>query len=199
VTLVPTLIHSYSGRLDDDTREAAAIPTVLAGLRSVPSERDATWGQRRFSTDNWVEREYSSGTTGDRVRLTVVRSYDAKSVYHHPELAVAYRTSFVGEETRRFPQRPDIPVHILKPAHGVRAGGMYVLHHGSHFVDDPIQFQLRAAVEMLFTRRKPMTLFFVFDQQGPGSEDTGESSAAKLLFAAVDAFLAQKTVSAGAQ
>jgi hypothetical protein len=53
--LVPTIIHSYSGATHDDRRTTAAIPAVLVGHDSVPSERDETWGKRRFDSDDWTE------------------------------------------------------------------------------------------------------------------------------------------------
>jgi hypothetical protein len=188
--LVPTIIHSYSGAAFDDRRTTAAIPSVLAGFDSAPSGRDETWGKRRFDSDDWTEREYRN-IGGEKLRLTVVRSYDPKSVYHHPELAVAYRTSFVGEEVRRFEPRPDIPVHVLKPGPGVGASAMYVLHYDTRFVDNPIAFQIRAAGELLFSKRRPMTLFFLFDEQANADARVQDATQAGLLFAAIDGFLNQ--------
>jgi hypothetical protein len=188
--LVPTIIHSYSADVHDDGLSTAAIPTLLAGFDSAPSERAATWGKRRFDSDDWIERVYR-GANGERFRLTVVRSLDPKSVYHHPELAVAYRTGFVGEEIRRFEARPDLPVHVLKPAPGVRAAAMYVLHYDTRFVDNPIAFQIRAAGELLFSRRRPMTLFFVFNESPQSGGDAKEPAGAMLLLEAIEAFLNQ--------
>jgi hypothetical protein len=185
--LVPTIIHSYSGAAHDDRRTTAAIPAGLVGHDSVPSERAATWGKRRFDSDDWTERVYSA-VGGQKVRLTVVRSYDPKSVYHHPELAVAYRTSFVGEDVIRMDERPEIPVHVLKPGPGVDARAMYVLHYDTRFVDNPIAFQIRAAGELLFSKRRPMTLFFVFNENARAVDRQAES---ELMFAAIDAFLNQ--------
>jgi hypothetical protein len=186
--LVPTIIHSYSGAAHDDRRTTAAIPAVLVGHDSAPSDRAATWGKRRFDSDDWTERMYRD-VAGQEFRLTVVRSYDPKSVYHHPELAVAYRTSFVGEEVIRMAERPEIPVHVLKPGPGVGASAMYVLHYDTRFVDNPIAFQIRAAGELLFSKRRPMTLFFLFNESARA--DGGRSTEAGLMFAAIDAFLNQ--------
>jgi hypothetical protein len=121
----------------------------------------------------------------------VVRSYDPKSVYHHPELAVAYRTSFVGEDVIVMDERPEVPVHVLKPGPGVGASAMYVLHYDTRFIDNPIAFQIRAAGELLFSKRRPMTLFFLLNENA-GTDDAGGASAeAEFLFAAIDAFLNQ--------
>lgn len=187
LALVPTIIHSYSTDAGDDGRRTAAVPTELAGYTSRPSDRNAAWGQRRFDSHDWVEREYRDVARGHQVTLTVVRSYDAKSVYHHPELAVAYGVSFVGQQVIRLPQRPDVPVHVLKPSPGVPASAAYVLHYDARFVENPIAFQIRTAGELLVTRRKPMTLFFA--QSADAREQAEQVPSASVLLAAVDAFL----------
>lgn len=187
IALVPTIIHSYTDRVADDGRHARQVPDQLAGMTSAPSDRNAGWGRRRFDSDDWVERDFR-GPAGEALTLTIVRTLDAKTVYHHPELAVAYGTSFVGSQVVQWPQRPEIPVHVLTPGPGVNAAGAYVLHYDSRFVADPIRFQIRTAGEMLFSARKPMTLFFVLAKNLP-ERDLSASSAVTLLFAAVDGFI----------
>jgi len=187
VALIPTFIHSYVGFTIADGRSATAIPPTLAGYTSRPSDRNATWGQRRFESSDWVERVYESGA--NRVTLTVVRSFDLKSLYHHPELAVAYGTSFRPAEVARFSSRPDVPVFVLAPGGGTEAVGMYVLHYGDGFVEAPIRFQIRTAGELLVSGRRAMTLFFVTDVTGRSSPPSGASPAARVLFDAIDRFL----------
>lgn len=189
LALVPTIIHSYAGDTEHDGLSAAAIPMILEGYAGRATDRNETWGARRFDSHDWIERHYVQ--PGEDVRVTVIRSYDAKALYHHPELAVAYGTSFVGLETRRFRARPEIPVFVLEPAPGVRAAGLYVLHSGGEFVEAPIRYQFRTAAELLFSKRKPMTLFFVLDADAPVSGDVEDSEAARLLFASIDGFLMQ--------
>ena len=188
LALVPTLIHSYSPDVAVDGRGTEAIPVSLAGYTGVASSRDAAWGQRRFGSDDWIERDYRSGT--DEVRLTVVRSFDPKTLYHHPELAIAYSTSFVGEEIKRMPAEPAIPVHRLKPNAGVEALGMYVLHYDDQFVENPMLFQIQTAGELLFSGRKPMTIFFALDPRAPEDGNIETSGASRVLFAAIASFLA---------
>lgn len=184
--IVPTLIHSYAPQIDTDGRSASSVGTALAGYTGTDSGRNPTWGDRHFGSHDWMERTYRTET--DEVRLTVVTSFDAKSLYHHPELAVAYGADFVGERTRALASRPDVIVHVLQPGPGSRAVGMYALHYGDRFIDDPIRFQIRSAVEMLFSRRQPLTLFFVFDQSAPDVDDLETLGATKVLLAAVDSF-----------
>jgi hypothetical protein len=185
VTLVPTFIHSYTDSTVRDGRTTSSIPMLLAGYDGVPSDRNATWGQRRFESDDWTERIYQSGD--DEVKLTVIRSYDAKALYHHPELAVSYGPSYVRTEVRRFAERPDVPVHVLYADSGLVA--MYVLSYDDAFVEEPIRFQLRTAAELLFSGRKAMTLFFLTDERvGPG--DVESLPSIPVLFSAIDQFAA---------
>jgi hypothetical protein len=187
LALVPTIIHSYA---DDVARDGltASVADSLAGYSGAPTDRNAEWGARRFDSDNWTERLYTRA--GDDVRLTVVRSFDAKALYHHPELAIAYGVPFVGLDVRRFDARPDIPVFVLEPGAGVNAAGLYVLLYDGRFIDAPIRFQLRTAGELLFSSRKPMTLFFVLDSSA-SPPDIERSGAVQLLFAAIDDFQRQ--------
>lgn len=187
LALIPTLIHSYGGDLAADGRSVKIIPAAAAGFTSTPTDRNSAWGKRRFDSDDWIERTYVKG--GDQVQVTVIRSYDAKRLYHHPELAVAYGTSFVGHRVRRFPQHPNVPVHVLTPAPGVSARAMYVLNYGDDFIDDPIRFQMRTAGELLFSRRKPMTLFFVHETSVSDEGNPASLASTDLLFSLVDSFL----------
>jgi hypothetical protein len=188
VALIPTFIHSYADSTVVDGRTTAAVPTTLAGYTSMPSGRSAAWGGRRFDSKDWIERVYESG--GEKVRLTLVRSYDLKALYHHPELAVAYGTPFVHSRITHFSARPDIPVYVLSTNRDVGPVAMYALHYDDRFVQDPIAFQIRTAGELLFSGRKAMTLFFVTDSTGLSSSARETSPAATILFAAIDRFLA---------
>ncbi len=187
LTLVPTFIHSYSASTLSDGRTTQAVPTSLAGYEGTPSGRNASWGKRRFESDDWMERIYRSAT--DEVKLSVIRSYDAKSLYHHPELAVSYGPSYVRTEVRRFPQRRDIPVHVLYTDNNAGTVAMYALHYDNGFVEDPIRFQLRTAGELLFSGRKAMTLFFLTDESAPAGIEIDSLPSIGLVFAAIDRFI----------
>jgi hypothetical protein len=187
VALVPTIIHSYAGLVVNDGRTAASIPSTLASYVASPTRRSPEWGKNRFDSFDWIEREYSG--TGDTVVLTVVRSYDLKALYHHPELAVSYHVAkFNRSEVQTSPDRPDIPVHVLTNTNGGSVA-LYVLSYDGRFIADPIRFQLRTAGELLFTGRKAMTLFFVRDDMPEGAAPL-RLPAARLLFEAVDRFAA---------
>lgn len=184
VTLVPVLIHSYSEMTISDGRSLAAIPESLTGYSGNPSGRNQTWGQRRFGSDDWIERIYRSGN--DEVKLTVIRSYDTKSLYHHPELAVSYGPSYNTSEVKRFAQRPDVPVHVLYAPS--RTVVMYALLYGDRFVEEPIRFQLGLAGELLFSGRRAMTLFFLTDEHIPPDTTIEALPSMRLFFEAIDRF-----------
>jgi len=188
LALVPIVIHGYVGMTISDGRTVAAIPTELVGMSATPGSRDETWGRRRFDSHDWFERRYARGQ--DEVVLTIVRSYDPKTLYHHPELAVAYGTSFLHYERQRLPTHPDVPVHVLRSGPREGAIGLYVLHYGEEFVERPILFQIRTAGELLFSPRQAMTLFFARGRAGANETDLDSLPAARLLFEAVDRFVA---------
>ena len=188
LALVPTYIHSYAGSTVQDGRRTGSISDSLAHYRGASSGRNATWGKRRFDSDDWLERVYRS--SNDEVKLTVIRSDDPKSLYHHPELAVSNGPSYANSEVRRFRQRPDIPVHALSTTGEQRVVALYALHYGDTFVQDPIRFQLRTAGELLFSGRKPMTLFFLTDESVPAGTGVDALPSLELFFEAIDQFVA---------
>jgi hypothetical protein len=188
VALVPTIIHSYVGLVVADGRSTAGIPTTLASFTSAPTKRSTEWGASHFDSHDWIEREYVHG--GDKVVLTVVRSYDLKALYHHPELAVSYHVAKFDRAATETPaDRPDMPVHVLTQ-NDAGSVALYVLHYDGRFISDPIRFQLRTAGELLFTGRKAMTLFFVRQDSVPEGAAPLTLPAARLLYEAVDRFVA---------
>lgn len=187
LALVPTVIHSYVGVEERDDRRSAAIDSSLSGYTSVPSTRDAAWGARVLGSFDWLERRYIHGS--DEVVLTVARSYDLKQLYHHPELVLAYGTSFTKHEVRRFASQPQIPVNVLSQAAEGGSLGLYVLHYEGEFVESPLLFQFRTAAELLLRGRKPMTLFFLRDTRVPPDPDVETLPATRLLFQAIDQFV----------
>lgn len=186
---VPTVIHSYMDSAEPDGRTTSAIPAQLAGERGTPTKRRASWGEDRLASGDWFERSYSRSPA---VKLAVARSFDAKKLYHHPELAIDYGPSYERATVVRLPQRPEVPVHILRGGQGnSRRVALYTLHYEDGYVEDPIRFQLRASFKALFSNRKPMTIFFAAQDLPPGGE-VESSKAATLLLAAMEAFEKQR-------
>jgi hypothetical protein len=86
LTLVPTVIHSYVGLTENDGLKATLIPSQLGERSVVPTDRRPEWVMKNFDSSDWIERRDVSNA--DRT-LFVVRSFDLKRLYHHPELAIA--------------------------------------------------------------------------------------------------------------
>jgi hypothetical protein len=190
LALVPAVMHSYVGATAIDGRSTSRIPSELAGFSSTPSTRHAGWGEDKFESDDWIERTYTDGQ--HELVLTVVRSFDLKRLYHHPELSVAYGTPFVQYEATHVRGAPDVPIHVLRTggAEG-SAVALYALHYGNEFVEHPLLFQIRTAGEMLMAPRKAMTLFFVQQHGVRGDADISTLASKQLLFAAIEQFLRQ--------
>jgi hypothetical protein len=190
LALVPTIIHSYVGSDVPDGRRAAAIGESLDGLSSTPTERNAAWVQRVLKSDDWVERRYTG--EGRNLLLFAARSYDAKTLYHHPELALVRGVDLESEGIVRAPRMPDLPMHVLAARTGAkRYVAAYALIYDGRFIDDPLRFQIRTAGELLFSGRKPLTLIFVSDTNAPAGVALPDTPAASLLVEAVRSFTAQ--------
>jgi hypothetical protein len=189
LALVPTVIHSYVGRLASDDFRTTAIPARLEDEIGTATNRRPQWGMVQFGAVDWIERSY--GTRHD-LTLFVGRSFDAKRLYHHPELAVAYGDSYRPATVVRFPARPDVPVHVLRHETDSTRASMYALLYDGQFVENPIRFQLENSLELLFSSRRPMTLFFVRDMGRGVSNSIERSDAARLLLAAISNFESQR-------
>jgi hypothetical protein len=189
LALVPTIIHSYAGLVVQDGRSTATIPTTVAGFTSLPSARDKGWGKRRFESDDWIERRYLSGS--DEVQLTVLRSYDLKRLYHHPELDVAYGAGYLTEDIVELADAPGVPVHRLRASSETGNTALYTLHYGDEFISDPLWFQVRVAGELLFGGRKPMTLIFARDMRGRKGASPDSYPSARVLVPVMQQFAGQ--------
>lgn len=190
VALAPTVAHTYVNAGTNDGRSVAALPAALAGMPSKRTARSAAWVGATFDSAEWVERVYRAGD-GRRILLFAARTYDAKRVYHHPELALLYGRNArrIGMHTLR--DRPDVPVHLIETSsrEGKGVGG-YVLMYGSVFVANPLTFQLRTALRAVFTPRPLMTLILVHDPVGAvdSAREFEASAAGRLLLHAITAF-----------
>jgi hypothetical protein len=190
--LIPTVIHSYLRVTLDDGLKAAAIPATLAGATSVPTARRPGWIRNNFDTDDWTERTYK--VDGLDVTMFAARSFDAKRLYHHPELAVLRGTQATPSGLARATARPDVPLHVLDTERDGRHGvAVYALLYDGRFIEDPIGFQLRTSAELLFTGRKALTLFMTSDLIGRRDE-IDRAPATRVLLAAIAGFERQAAV-----
>jgi hypothetical protein len=186
---VPTALHGYLGLRQDDGLTTSVIPAVLDGAPSQVFQRRAGWADANLQSTDYTERTYR--VAGRDVRLLVARSHDAKRLYHHPELAALRGFETAGAGVARAAARPDVPLHVLTTAQGGQRGvAVYALLYDGRYVENPILFQLRTSVELLFSGRKPMTLIMATDLAG-SVDDLEKAPATRILLAALGAFEAQ--------
>lgn len=191
LALVPTTLHNYIGlRADDGKSIDAAAPPVVDGMPGSPTSRDAEWGRRAIAAHAFVERSYQP-VGAPPVILTVARSFDAKQLYHHPELVVAYGMNVPDHEIVRLKTLPEVPIHVLTGSEGGQSYSvMYALVYDGTFVEDPARFQLGLSGKLLFSGRKPMTLIFT-RSNGRLPRPVDASPQAEVIAAAVRGFLGQ--------
>lgn len=181
VALVPTVIHLYVGLTASDGRVTAAVAATLDGVVGTDTKRAPSWVREIFGAEDFIERRYSDTT------LFVARSNDLKSLYHHPELGAAYGR---GYDTHRVVKvsTPDGPVamHVLTGTGGLAC---YVLLYDREYVEEPLLFHAKQALVMLFSPRRPMTIFFAHGSAVSTAPE--DSPVARLVLAALRSFLAQ--------
>jgi len=189
LALVPTVLHSYVGAVTRDGRVVHTLAPTLAGFASEKSAKQDDWAELNFATSDWMQRRYIGRST--ELMLTVVRSYDAKRLYHHPENAAAYGNSFSKSEWRVAAGRPQLPVHVARTTDASGPIALYALHYDDRFIDNPITFQIQTAAQLLFKPRAPMTLFFVYQRSNATGTDPLETPAAALLYDTIQQFANQ--------
>lgn len=190
LALIPTLIHGYLGMKTDDGLSATNINPVLDNFTSTPTNRQPGWGEDAFGCDDWIERTYTD-EQGKSIRLFVGRSYDHKRLYHHPELALSYAKDLMSTGQIRLPGQPDIPVNLLHNDMRPNMAAFVLLYDGK-FIDNPISHQVRDSLKQLISAGKPMTLFYIADDNAPKDTAFNKTPAASLLEKAIKDFMAQQ-------
>jgi hypothetical protein len=188
--LVPTVIHSYLNLKTDDGLSAKKIKFELGNFNSKPTNRQPGWGEETFDSVDWIERAYTD-ELGKTLRLFVGRSYDHKRLYHHPELALSYAKDLRSEGQIRLPGQPEMPVHLLHNDMRPNIAAFVLLYDGK-FIDNPISHQIKDSLKQLISARKPMTLFYVADDNAPKNTAFIQSPAASLLNKAIKDFMGQQ-------
>ena len=191
VATVPTMIHSYIGAVVDEGHSVKAIDKNLAGLASQSTDRRSAWIKDTYNSHDWIERRYT-GAGGENILLFVANSFDLKRLYHHPEIGVLHGVDLKRDNVESLQKMSDVPVHVLRGGTGTGLAA-YVLFYDGKFIRNPIEVQVLSSIELIFSARKSMTLFLVYDSSA-GSEDRVEQSVAgRVLESAIDSFLAQKS------
>lgn len=187
LALIPTIIHSYLKLTDDNTAPSAAIKADLGELFSAPTRRNPGWGEETFGCTDWFERAYKD-RQGNTARLFVGRAYDHKRLYHHPELALSH-----GSDLRKNGQivlagTPPVTVNVLH--HSTQPNiAAYALFYDGQFISNPIAHQVKSSLSLMVSAEKPMTLFYVFEENADKQVGFEKTFAAKVLKAAIGDYL----------
>lgn len=121
----------------------------------------------------------------------MARSYDHKRLYHHPELALSYAKDLSRNGLIVLPGQPEIPVNLLQST--ARSGiAAFVLLYEGKFITHPISHQVQHSLNLLVSARKPMTLFYISDDNAPNNIPFNQTPAASLLNKAIRDFMAQQ-------
>lgn len=180
LALVPTVLHTYVGLADNDGRTSQQVARRLDNIDGIDTARDPAWVRQYFHTSDFIERRYGGGVT-----LFVARGFDAKALYHHPELGLAYARTFNSSAVTEIAGHSGtVTLHVLR---GPDDLACYALLYGDGFVSSPARFEAARAVGMLFGPRREMTLFFA---HGPAASNIGDSPVTRTVFAAIDSFTA---------
>ena len=189
LALVPTVLHYYVAITSDDGLTVQAINISLESGRVGSTARRAKWVEDTFASTDWLENTYADAD-GGKVLLFVARSYDLKRLYHHPEIGIVRGVDLERERVIKIASMPDIPIHFLRERSGAGVAA-YVLLYDGEFIDNPITMQLKTSLEMMFRARKPLTLFFVYDNMLQRRSGFESSPAALILAKAINSFSLQ--------
>lgn len=187
---VPTLLHS-ADRFDVDECEHYAAE-LARGSESAPDSTSGPGAVRaRFLQTASPDGSWAEGTIplaeGENLRTVVVRSFDAKLLYHWPDgRMLAGDIGSAHADRRAVELLPtddgELPVHRayydaleLTSRHAWITA--YVLVYRSQPVVNPYLAQLRGAPAQLVTGRRPMWLFIVFGKVRRDLRESAEDAA----------------------
>jgi hypothetical protein len=124
--------------------------------------------RERFRSSQWEEGSFSRD--GLRYDFSIVRSYDAKRLYHRPENSLVEHADVKQRGIEWVPADSGaVPIHrAYYDGSDPVIVAAYLLVYRSSPVASPYWPQLRAAPVLLFSGRRPITLFLI---QARGSAD----------------------------
>lgn len=177
IGLLPVARNHYLPNETDQRCAEMAMPVPSATQRVWPEE--PPWLSEAFDTDDWAVRRVIDDS-GSEIVLYVVRSFDWKRLYHHPELAIAHGHDLRYSGVSRLREAPEVPLHTLRgQANGV---AVYSLVYDEVPIAEPIREQLYLGLKVLFRPRRPMTLVFGLRRNAPAHDElTAETLAGHVV------------------
>jgi len=183
VALIPVVVHSYLHLKTDVCKGGRHF--IPQSTPASPSEekRDA-WMRETFHSAQWYEGSFVRDEL--HFDFSVVRSYDAKRLYHRPENYFAERAFVKSRDIEWLPTgSAKVPIHRTYYGNAEPATVVaYLLAYHSSAVANPYLAQLRAAPAELLGGQYPMTLFLIQAHGPPDRFDQMETIAREWLLSA---------------
>ena len=166
LALIPVVMHSYIHAEIDDCKAPGAFISQSVQASHSGGSRDATM-REQFQSSQWNEGSFFRD--GVRYDFSIVRSYDAKQLYHRPENKLVEHTLIVDRRGIEWVHADSGTLPIHRAYYGDTGPAVmvaYVLVFRSSPVAGPYWPHLRAAPVELLTGARPMTLFLI-QARGP--------------------------------
>ena len=168
LALIPVVVHSYFRVEIDDCKAPWAFVPESAQASDSGGSRDA-WMRELFQSSQWDEGSFFRD--GLRFDFSIIRSYDAKRLYHRPENSLVEH-AIVERRGIEWVRADSGALPIHRAYYGDTDPAIlvaYLLVYRSSPVASPYWPHLRAAPVELFSGRRPMTLFLIQARGSPGS------------------------------
>jgi hypothetical protein len=126
--------------------------------------------RERFESSQWGEGSFFRD--GVRFDFSIIRSYDAKRLYHRPENSLVDHAFVVQSRGIEWVRADSGALPIHRAYYGDTDPAIlvaYLLVYRFSPVASPYWPQLRAAPIEIFSGRRPMTLFLIQARGSPGS------------------------------
>ena len=196
LALIPVMVHTYSKTERDDCQATSALLPEGTSASNSGGKRDA-WMRDNFQSSEWQEGSFFRD--GLRFDFAIIRSYDAKRLYHRPETSLVSAVVKSRDMEWLPANAGSLPIHRVYYGNTDPAIlAAYLLTYHSSPLASPYWAQLRAAPAELFTGRRPMTLFFIQAQGSPGSLQQMESVEREWLLTSWDKYRSACTYQAPA-
>ena len=150
LALIPVVVHSYLQVEIDDCKAPWAFVPESAQASDSGGSRDA-WMRERFQSSQWQEGSFFRD--GLRFDFSIIRSYDAKRLYHRPETSLVEH-AIVETRGIEWVQADSGALPIHRAYYGDTDPAIlvaYLLVYRSSPVASPYWAQLRAAPVELFS------------------------------------------------
>lgn len=182
LALIPVGVHAYLGLRSDECARPGTFAPEHAGL-SRGQER-TQYMLRNFDATQWREGRVPRDGGAPELRYSIVRSYDAKRVYHRPYNVFLRDETPVSQRIERIEVAGgrELPVHLAlyaPPRTGSRVQGFaaWMLLYDGEAVESPVLAQLSAALGLAVRGTIPMTLAMVWGRILPAEQASAEASA----------------------